>query len=152
LGGIGPLKPRDLPGRFPKGWLGALFWALITTTVVVAAGAFALWQQPLTVDQRIVGMAAVFTGGAFLLAAAAAVIAIQAYRAATNHPVLAVWGNASQDGETIIFSFDVRNFGSASARNVTLAVYFEGFAAILAQGWDGQAPYWTWHARDVAIT
>lgn len=80
---VQPLRDRRV-----LGWtLGLLLAACALGSVTVA---LVVWSSSMTLDQRIAGIAATFTVGAFTLAVIGAAVALLAYRLALRRPKLQV--------------------------------------------------------------
>jgi hypothetical protein len=161
LGWNARLKPfRD---RKAIGWILGLL--LVACALATVGAAILVWTSSMTLDQRIAGLGATFTVGAFTLAVLGAAVALLAYRLAIQRPNLVVHittpdlegqtirvglGRPDGAGERHIFllpgyrrhgdslpvHISVENTSDWSARNVAVRVDFQGIRGVTqSQDW-----------------
>lgn len=154
---------RPARNRAAVEWiLGLLLVACALTTIGAAA---IVWTSSMTLDQRIAGLAATFTVGAFTLAVLGAGVALLAYRVAVQRPSLVVHVSAPdfddgsirvgflkpdasgerrvvllpgyrRHGETLALRISLENISDWSARNVAVRVDVRGMRRLtLPSGW-----------------
>jgi hypothetical protein len=164
---------RPLRDRRILGWtLGLLLAACAVVTVVVA---LIVWTSSMTLDQRIAGIAATFTVGAFTLAVVGAAVALLAYRLSLQRPKLQVHITTAdldagtirigmlrpdesgerrvvllpgyrRHGETLALRISLENTSDWSARNVAVRVDVRGLRRL------AHVPSWTIAAYHPYVT
>lgn len=164
---------QPLRDRRVLGWtLGLLLAACAVGTVAVA---LFVWTSSMTLDQRIAGIAATFTVGAFTLAVVGAAVALLAYGLALQRPRLLVRITTAdfaagivrvgmlrpdetgerrvvllpgyrRHGDTLALRISLENTSDWSARNVAVRVDFRGLRRLT------HAPSWTIAAYHPYVT